>query len=918
MPYQNTNLNAGGGGGGAGGVGQAYVSSTQGGAGGVGAAITIAGGTATYYAGGGGGGGSGASGTGSGGAGGNGGGGAGRGATTGNGTAGTANTGGGGGGALTVYTGATATGGGGGSGIVIVAYADVAGGTWSSSNTAVANINSSTGVVTPGVVGTATITYTTPSFSGCTQSTSTTFTVLAAPSITSATAAADPICGNTPTVVTANGVGGAGATVTWYSGSGATGTNYGTGTSINAVAGTYYAYVTGTCTPAVQAQVSPNIMVSTTAPTFPSSNNITLTDVPANSCGATLTNYVAASVADACSPAGVVNVLPGYGTGTGPQLWVKADAGLIAASDGTISRWKDLSGNGNDFVAPATGNDPSYVANVINGFPVVRFTTAPKYMTNVSNFTSSTYTVFTVSKMAGTGNARLISSQNVNWLLGYWSGSMNQMYANGWVSPTGGTTSDALVHMYGAVGTGSLTTLFDYGNELYSNASGTAAPGILELNGYSSGGEASNGDVAEVIYYNRVLSATELQLVQNYLATKYNIAFGPSCNNCAALGIANPTLSNILAGQNVANGATVNILGTDMNGNLATTTATVTVNGYPGPTVATPASTCSGINIPLTVTNMAPMGQDANCTTVNGNQYFSVSGVPMSSSSWTIETWFKYPLDANSSGGWMTFARSNGAEHYILVNYSSNLLGCYNGNTNYAGFYSSGFNMSQLSTGWHHMAAVATGGNTIFYIDGVKVGIAAVQDAEPMVAIGNYQGGTQPWGTFDETTIWNTALSQSNIIQYMTQPASNNPLYSANCLAYYKWDGNGNDQKGTYNATAQSSPTYATTSMYTYTWAGPGSPTFSPASSGTSESVTITNPSGSNSGSYTVYATANSCNSSTTTVPVTISQQPTIYSVTGGTKLYVLVNPLQWVFQAPKPARFTSCFLMVAMFRELL
>ncbi|MFN8316688.1 MAG: T9SS type A sorting domain-containing protein [Chitinophagales bacterium] len=76
------------------------------------------------------------------------------------------------------------------------------------------------------------------------------------PAITSATAAASPICANATTTLTANGVAGAGATVTWWTGSGGTGTNLGTGTTLTAGPGTYYARVTGTCSPAVEASVT--------------------------------------------------------------------------------------------------------------------------------------------------------------------------------------------------------------------------------------------------------------------------------------------------------------------------------------------------------------------------------------------------------------------------------------------------------------------------------------------------------------------------------------------------------------------------------------------------------------------------------------------------------------------------------------
>ncbi len=74
--------------------------------------------------------------------------------------------------------------------------------------------------------------------------------------ITSATAATSSICSSATTTLTANGVVGTNAVVTWWSGTGGTGTNYGTGTTIDRGPGTYYARVTGDCGTAVQASVT--------------------------------------------------------------------------------------------------------------------------------------------------------------------------------------------------------------------------------------------------------------------------------------------------------------------------------------------------------------------------------------------------------------------------------------------------------------------------------------------------------------------------------------------------------------------------------------------------------------------------------------------------------------------------------------
>ena len=76
--------------------------------------------------------------------------------------------------------------------------------------------------------------------------------------ITSVTAATNPICATATTTLTANGVVGDGAVITWYSGTGGTGTNYGTGTTYVAGPGTYYARVTGDCGSAVEASITVN------------------------------------------------------------------------------------------------------------------------------------------------------------------------------------------------------------------------------------------------------------------------------------------------------------------------------------------------------------------------------------------------------------------------------------------------------------------------------------------------------------------------------------------------------------------------------------------------------------------------------------------------------------------------------------
>ncbi len=71
-------------------------------------------------------------------------------------------------------------------------------------------------------------------------------------------------------------------------------------------------------------------------------------------------------------------------------------------------------------------------------------------------------------------------------------------------------------------------------------------------------------------------------------------------------------------------------------------------------------------------------------------------------------------------------------------------------------------------TGWHMVTAVADGtgvnARTFYYIDGVKVGVSNFLATDDIIAVGNYQSGTQRFADYiDDFRVYNRALSQSEI-----------------------------------------------------------------------------------------------------------------------------------------------------------
>ncbi|MGB1539332.1 MAG: LamG-like jellyroll fold domain-containing protein, partial [Rickettsiales bacterium] len=183
--------------------------------------------------------------------------------------------------------------------------------------------------------------------------------------------------------------------------------------------------------------------------------------------------------------------------------------------------------------------------------------------------------------------------------------------------------------------------------------------------------------------------------------------------------------------------------------------------------------TVAGSNI-TAITDKSPLGQGITVMSdpaVSGgalgtqdlmdfdnNDYFRVN---MSlGNSYSIATVF----DLASTGSYQTLMRGITNDHMVLIN-PAGLLGVYD-NSGGTNFHSSGLDVDTLAAGAHVLVAIATPGNTDFYIDGVLVGSAdASGDAagNTTFAIGNYQGGNQPFD-FGEILIFDADIGSDRVV----------------------------------------------------------------------------------------------------------------------------------------------------------
>ncbi|MCE9599511.1 MAG: hypothetical protein K8S54_16230, partial [Spirochaetia bacterium] len=98
---------------------------------------------------------------------------------------------------------------------------------------------------------------------------------------------------------------------------------------------------------------------------------------------------------------------------TGLVLWLKA-TDLVQADSTPVSSWPDASGLAHTFTQGTVARQPIYIANGVNGLPVVRFSPAgtPKRMQAVEFMDYENPAVFVVARTTSTGTIQRIFNDN--------------------------------------------------------------------------------------------------------------------------------------------------------------------------------------------------------------------------------------------------------------------------------------------------------------------------------------------------------------------------------------------------------------------------------------------------------------------------------------------------------------------------
>ncbi len=217
------------------------------------------------------------------------------------------------------------------------------------------------------------------------------------------------------------------------------------------------------------------------------------------------------------------------------SVWLRGDAG-VTVSGADVTQWNDQSGNGRNLTQGSITNSPDRLTGALNGLPVIDFDGTDDFLRNTSLGNPNSITVITLAKSDvnpqtgvlvdvsdNTTNTdrrftQLLDASNLRIRVS------NNASANFDASSSFSDISNYHI-FYGdhATNTNSKGSI-DGVPLVITAASGTLLTATnLQLGRSFANTRPFNGQIAEVIVYNGVLSLADRQRVEGYLAHKWGL-----------------------------------------------------------------------------------------------------------------------------------------------------------------------------------------------------------------------------------------------------------------------------------------------------------------------------------------------------------------------------------------------------------
>ena len=212
----------------------------------------------------------------------------------------------------------------------------------------------------------------------------------------------------------------------------------------------------------------------------------------------------------------------------GLAAWYDASkASSITLNGSNVSSWADLSGNGRDATQATAANQPSYSTAALNGKNVVVAQDSSRTLKTAAFQAGLPQTVFVVASTNG-ANQGIFQRGTVNSIHSLWRSSPNFIARRGGNNDATFTASDGY-KVFTCVFTQTLSRIFvggTQGTDNTTNVTGTVGDSTdnraLTLFALDSI-LGMVGGIAEFLYYNANLSASDQDKVRSYLSKKWNV-----------------------------------------------------------------------------------------------------------------------------------------------------------------------------------------------------------------------------------------------------------------------------------------------------------------------------------------------------------------------------------------------------------
>ena len=233
----------------------------------------------------------------------------------------------------------------------------------------------------------------------------------------------------------------------------------------------------------------------------------------------------------------------------GLALWFTAESLEAMLSDGDgVASWYDDSGNGRNASQTNTASQPTFLTNAVNGLPAVRFDGANGVLGYDGSFLVGTdYTIFFVEgrrsgKSSNYPLAGLHGGQDRNLHIGY---RHDAQFTQAHYSRDYNVAVPAFTTQQFAISSMHLDTTGGTGRQTYRGGTLLGGDGTTnQLVAYTDAqvgrygtGTYYDGDIAEILIFDRYLDGIERNRIGYYLAQRYGIASAYSDPSAADIAV---------------------------------------------------------------------------------------------------------------------------------------------------------------------------------------------------------------------------------------------------------------------------------------------------------------------------------------------------------------------------------------------